>query len=147
MDARGGARARRCARIAAWSGGALGAAWSGGALGAAGAGGPSYCHRVTWASEYVFSEPFLDLRHEHSQAEDLQAELAKELSSGHLLHGLALRVIARALPQDDVVVQSADGTVALVHLTWSGQTESAPWPTTEVLRSAEHFEQTTEFRY
>lgn len=57
-----------------------------------------------------------------------------------------LRVIARALPQDEVVVEMASGEVALVHLTWTGHAESPPWPTTEVLNSAEHLEQTIEFR-
>lgn len=60
---------------------------------------------------------------------------------------MAIRVVARALPQDDIVVETATDDVALVHLTWTGRAESASWPTTEVLQSAEHLEQTVEFRY
>jgi hypothetical protein len=38
-----------------------------------------------------------------------------------VLHGLDLRVVARTLPQDEAIVEAGDGTVALVHLTWSGR--------------------------
>jgi hypothetical protein len=85
---------------------------------------------VTWATDYHFSGPLLDLRSEDEQAESLRAELLRELSAGHVLHGVDLRVIARALPQDEVVVETTSGQVALVHLTWTGHAESPPWPTT-----------------
>lgn len=32
-------------------------------------------------------------------------------------------------------------------MTWSGHPESPPWPTTDMLNSAEHLERTIEFRY
>jgi hypothetical protein len=106
-----------------------------------------YRHRVTWASEYHFSDPLLDLRSNDEQAEHLRVELLRELSPGHVLHAVDLRVIARALPQDEIVVETAGGEVALVHLTWTGHAESLPWPTTEMLTSAEQLEQTIQFRY
>jgi len=64
-----------------------------------------------------FSEPLRDLRGRQDEAEQLRAELLRELGPGHALHGLDPRVIARAIPQDDVVVETAAGGVALVHLT------------------------------
>lgn len=102
---------------------------------------------MTWLSTYTFSEPLRDVRSEAQEAEQLRTELLRELSAGHVLHGADLRVIARALPQDEVIVETADGRIALVHMTWSGHSESPPWPTTEMLTSAEHFEEVIEFRY
>jgi hypothetical protein len=64
---------------------------------------------VTWTQHYQFSDPLRDLRGEAEEAEQLRAELLRELSPGHMLHGLDLRVIARALPQDEVVVETPDG--------------------------------------
>lgn len=102
---------------------------------------------MTWLSEYRFSEPLHDVRHKAQEAEELRAELLAELSDGHMLHGADLRVVARALPQDEVVVETPNGRVALVHVTWSGHQESPPWPITEMIDSAEHLEQTLQFRY
>jgi hypothetical protein len=87
------------------------------------------------------------VRSEAQEGEQLRAELLRELSAGHVLHGADLRVIARAVPQHEVVVETADGRVALVHVTWSGRAESPPWPTTELLNSAQHLEQTVELRF
>ena len=102
---------------------------------------------MTWVTDYRFSEPLRDLRSEVQEAEKLRTELLRELSVGHVLHGADLSVVARALPQDEVVVETTDGRVGLVHMTWSGQREPPPWPTTDLLDSAEHLEQTIEFRY
>lgn len=102
---------------------------------------------MTWVSRYRFSEPLRDVRSQAREAEGLRAELLRELGIGHVLHGADLRVIARALPQDEVIVETADGQVALVHMTWSGHAESPPWPTTELLNSAKQLEQAIEFRY
>ena len=107
----------------------------------------SYGWRVTWVADYRFSEPLRDVRPEAQEAEQLRTELLREVSTGHVLHGADLHVVARALPQDEVIVETADGRVALVHMTCSGRPEPPPWPTTEMLRSAEHLEQTIEFRY
>ena len=102
---------------------------------------------VTWAAGYRFTDPLVDLRADASQAERLRTELLRELSAGHVLHGLDLRVIAQAPPQEEVIVETGDDTVALVHLTWSGHAEAPPWPTTKLLDSPEHLEDTIESRY
>jgi hypothetical protein len=102
---------------------------------------------MTWANGYRFTEPLVDVRADTQRAQRLRAELLRELSAGHVLHGLDLRVIARALPRDEVIVTAGEDTVALVHLTWSGHAETAPWPITELLDSPEHLEDTIELRY
>ena len=103
----------------------------------------------TWASECAFVEPLLDLR--HAEARDrsdlLRAELERELTRGHPLHGTALRVVAEAIPQDEVIVETADGRVALVHLTFARRPERPPWPMTTLLQSPEHLAEVLEFRY
>lgn len=55
-------------------------------------------------------------------------ELARELSPGHLLHGLALEPIARADGRDDYLFAAHDGRVAEVHLTFANHPERPPWP-------------------
>jgi hypothetical protein len=102
---------------------------------------------MTWAQAYRFSEPFRDLRGLDAEAEQLRLELMRELSPGHSLHGLDPQVIATAIPQDDVVVETATGEVALVHLTWTGKAERSPWPDTEFLGSPEHLDRAIETRY
>jgi hypothetical protein len=100
---------------------------------------------VMWVDHYPFSDPLRDVRRD--EAEQLKAELLSELSPGHPLYGVDLRIIAQALPQDEVIVQTGDGGVALVHMTWSGHAESPPWPITEVVDSAEHLDQLLRYRY
>jgi hypothetical protein len=46
-----------------------------------------------------------------------ERELRREVAPGHALHGRPWRVIAKALPNDDVIAECED-EVAVVHLTW-----------------------------
>ena len=55
-------------------------------------------------------------------------EIQVELGPQHELFGQVVRVEARFGPSDDVVVSLSDGTFALVHPTWKGSAEAAPWP-------------------
>ncbi|WP_052674357.1 hypothetical protein [Microbacterium azadirachtae] len=82
---------------------------------------------MSWVDGFVFAEPMIDLRDEPRRAELLAAELRRELGPAHPLAGTQWTVVAEAEPQDDVLVVTAMG-VAMVHLTWSGNTESLPWP-------------------
>ena len=59
--------------------------------------------------------------------------------SGHALHGRPWRVIAKALPNDDVIAECED-EVAVVHLTWTQKQERPPWPLTTFMASADEFE-------
>jgi hypothetical protein len=64
-------------------------------------------------------------------SEALEKELRRELSPGHILHGLSLRAVARRTDRDDVVFEArGSGECAAVHLTWTGRTERPPFPTT-----------------
>jgi hypothetical protein len=63
-----------------------------------------------------------------SQAEAFLREIRTELSTGHSLHGVNLKVIARSVQADEVLFQLDDGRVCQVHLTWRGSAEQPPWP-------------------
>jgi hypothetical protein len=67
----------------------------------------------------------------------LVAELKKELGSNHVLHGLEFVAIGRRVDCDDVLFGTSDQTkpLAVVHLTWTGNTEADPrWPTTAIYK-------------
>lgn len=92
---------------------------------------------MTWADAYDFGDPFLDLRDGDESADALTDELLRELAPGHPLHGREVRVIARSLATDDVVVVAGD-EVALVHLTWtSRKSERPPLPRTRLVATAD----------
>jgi hypothetical protein len=71
----------------------------------------------------------------------LEAELHLECSSRHPLHGQDVEPLARRYDRDDVFFRvGGGGTVAQVHLTWTGATESNPkWPTTHIFDSLEEW--------
>jgi hypothetical protein len=63
--------------------------------------------------------------------EQMEAELARELSPEHPLHGEKVTAVAARSDRDDVLFEVAGHGVAVVHLTWSGCPERSPeWPTT-----------------
>lgn len=65
----------------------------------------------------------------------LEAELAREISPLHPLHGKTLRAIAKRIDRDDVIFAGAE-CIAVVHLTWSSKKETDPrWPSTYVFPS------------
>lgn len=95
---------------------------------------------MSWADEYEFPEPLVDLRDNTESGEALMEELLRELAPGHELHGRPVSVIARALPNDDVVVE-VEGEIALVQLTWTRRkSERPPLPVTRFLTSAAELE-------
>ena len=95
---------------------------------------------MTWADSYDFREPLIDLRGVDESAEALAEELDRELVEGHPLHGRQIRVIARAEPNDDIVV-AVDDEVAVVSLTWTHRkTERPPLPKTVFLTSSEELD-------
>jgi hypothetical protein len=69
----------------------------------------------------------------------LEEELEKELSKGHPLADLPIKIVAKRDDQDDVLVTlggGENGRVAEVHLTWSGRAEADPrWPSTVIFES------------
>ena len=103
---------------------------------------------MPWIDRFDFGEQFVDLRNPKGtrRAEALLAELGRELTPGHPLHGREVRVVAEALPQDEIVVAAGEH-VALVHLTWSAREEATPWPATEFVEAADAFADLVEYRY
>ena len=67
----------------------------------------------------------------------LEAELRRELKSGHPLFDLPIKAIGRRFDQDDVLFEILDGSdrVAQVHLTWAGDKEKPPWPDHAIFNS------------
>ncbi len=99
--------------------------------------------RSNWTDGYQFPESFVDLRADPDQSGPLYRELLAELGATHPLHGRPLRVIARSVSNDDIVIES-ERRIALVHLTWSGAPEPSPWPYTEWLLRPADFERHAE---
>jgi hypothetical protein len=101
----------------------------------------AYIDLVLWSKRGQFPRLAVDLRSDEAQtAETLRADLQSELSPGHVLYGHELRVVA-ICPCDELVVEIDDQAVALVYLRWSGRPELPPAPDTEMLGTAERFEQ------
>ncbi|WP_405874018.1 hypothetical protein OHB11_35835 [Streptomyces zaomyceticus] len=68
---------------------------------------------------------------------DFERELRRELSPEHPLHGVKATAVARCEGCDDVLfgVRDRPRPWAVVHLTWTGREERAPWPMTTQLAS------------
>ena len=103
-----------------------------------------YRRCVPWTSGYCFPEPLADLRSD-ADVDYENAALEKELSPGHVLHGIARRVVAVA-PFDELIVET-DDAVYLVTLTWSGEPQVPPWPLAEPLNSAADLENLIKSRW
>ncbi|APZ90548.1 hypothetical protein [Fuerstiella marisgermanici] len=74
------------------------------------------------AAEFHWLPPWADVG---DVADSLDSELAKELFSPHSLRGVTVQAIGKRTDCDDVLFAiQGDNRVAVVHLTWSAQTES-----------------------
>ena len=78
---------------------------------------PEGANKMTWP------EPWSALE---SDGADLVAELKRELSPQHALFGRDAVAIARRKDCDDVLFRLDNGSVAIVHLTWSGKQDQYP---------------------
>jgi len=87
-----------------------------------------------------FVEPWVAVSSERISFEE---ELRCELSPDNPLSVLVLRAIGRRIDCDDVLFEAcdekADFKLVVVHLTWSGRTESNPWPTVKLFANAADF--------
>lgn len=101
---------------------------------------------MAWTETHVFVDPLVDLRSEPDRADALASELLREIGPGHVLDGQPWKVVAEAIPQDEVLVAAGEAAF-LVHLTWTGRAESPSWPAVERVDSAEELERLMEFRY
>lgn len=59
----------------------------------------------------------------------LNRALGRELAPGHVLAGMSVTAVARATGADEVAFLCEDGRLAMVHMTWTPQTDPA-WPST-----------------
>ncbi|WP_141788052.1 hypothetical protein [Oryzihumus leptocrescens] len=75
-----------------------------------------------------FREPWLRLEGDRARA--FEAEVATEIAAGHELHGVALTAIAKCEGCGSAVFRAADGTFAIVHLSWMRKPDTPPWPDT-----------------
>jgi hypothetical protein len=93
-----------------------------------------------WIEEFVFAEPWWDLRgtgeREVKQRTALQAQLDRELDPSHPLAPRPRTVIARSDANDDIAVDLGGDEVGIVHLTWTSEPpERPPFPRTTIMRS------------
>lgn len=58
------------------------------------------------------------------------AEAVVEIAPAHDLAARNLKAVSTCPACDDVLFRLDDGSFAIVHLTWSGQRETPPWPRT-----------------
>lgn len=83
----------------------------------------------------VFLAPWINISEysiEHKLA--LEAELAIELGSQHQLVVGKFSVLAKREDRDDILI--SNGTqFYIIHLTWSGRIELAPYPAVQVFSS------------
>jgi hypothetical protein len=70
---------------------------------------------------------------EGEAAATFEAELRRELSSDHALHGLPASLLARRDDRDDFLFSLNDARVAQVHLTWR-QEHTGEWPKARIFR-------------
>ena len=87
-----------------------------------------------------FLEPWVAVG---SEQDAFDKELRSELSPENYLSASVLRALARRIDCDDVLFEvcdeKADFKLASVHLTWSGRTESNPWPRAKIFTGVEDF--------
>jgi hypothetical protein len=87
----------------------------------------------------AFKNPWMDWIDLPDTGTALEEELHQELSPGHPLHGQQVTALAKRMDNDDVLFSLKDGRLAVVHLTWSGQTETLPFPRTQLYHSQKEF--------
>jgi len=80
-----------------------------------------------------FPEPWEQLPADRAAA--FEAEIQRELSPEHPLHGVTLSALACSHRADEVLFRLHDDRVVDVHLTWSRTTESPPWPSHDIYPS------------
>lgn len=82
-----------------------------------------------------WKDPWLSLEGMMEVQAGLDAALAEEISSDHVLAGRAAHAIGRRRDNDDViyVLDGGGPEYAVVHLTWCGRQTSPDWPATVML--------------
>lgn len=85
-----------------------------------------------------WKDPWLSLEGLVEEQGRLDAELARELPSNHVLAHRAAHAIGRRRDNDDVIyiLDGGGPEYAVVHLTWCGRQTDPAWPATVVLPDA-----------
>ncbi|MGE3692151.1 MAG: hypothetical protein AB7F98_12315 [Novosphingobium sp.] len=83
-------------------------------------------------SELDYQWPWRELP-EGAEQTGLQQRCDYEITPAHALWGRQGAVVARSDAGDDVLVRLADGSHAIVHLTWGDAPGNADWPHALVL--------------
>jgi hypothetical protein len=87
---------------------------------------------ISVPADLVWLEPWKPV---NEFGEALVAELQREISEGHILCGVSILAVVRRADNDDVLFVTNDPSkpLAVVHLTWTGKSERAPyWPRTTI---------------
>ena len=77
-----------------------------------------------------------------SHAANLEAELRREVSEGHPLHGCSASAVAQRTDSDDVLfrLDGIEPRYAVVHLTWRGEPEPKNrWPETRLFETMDQW--------
>ena len=86
-----------------------------------------------------FLEPWIDMIEFEESSEVFENELRKEIHEAHPLWAKSFKAIAKRQDNDDVLVELEDGQLAVVHLTWSGKSESDIFPRTKTYLNKKDF--------
>lgn len=100
---------------------------------------------MPWIDDYEFDDDFQDFRIDDGTASFWADRITMEVGPGHPLNEGSWTVVAKYLPQDEVVVRRG-ADVALVHLTFTqSPPDRLPWPATTFFESMETFD--AHFKY
>lgn len=90
--------------------------------------------------ELEYIDPYWDAYEmEDKNVQSLMDELKLELPENHLLRGKKIKLIARKINNDDIVLELENGYIAVVHLTWKSKKETFGYPITRVYKDKIEF--------
>ena len=82
-----------------------------------------------------FLEPYVDaFDMEDHTIQSLLDELKIELPDNHILKNKPVELIAKKNTNDDIILKLENGSIAVVHLTWSSKKELGSYPTTRIYK-------------
>ena len=79
----------------------------------------------------MYKEPWCNINdYSAEHGSYLMTELAKELNSSHPLYMATVKILAKREDRDDILLEH-NKEYYIVHLTWSGESESGEFPMTK----------------
>ena len=76
---------------------------------------------------------------EQSTVEAIIKEIHLEIGTQNILNLTDLEILAKKTHNDDVVVETTDGEIAVIHLTWSAKAEQSGYPIMRVYKDKKTF--------